>query len=119
MESISQTDYNLGVITTTFGLFALAALLEIGGGYLVWQWLRERKTIALGIIGGVILFIYGIIPTLQPSNFGRVYAAYGGVFVAMAIVWGLMIDKKRPDRYEIIGGVVVLIGALIIFYAPR
>lgn len=119
LESISQTDYNLGVITTTFGLFALAALLEIGGGYLVWQWLRESKTVALGIIGGVILFIYGIIPTLQPSNFGRVYAAYGGVFVAMAIIWGLMIDKKRPDRYEIIGGVVVLIGALIIFYAPR
>ena len=61
----------------------------------------------------------GIIPTLQPSNIGRVYAAYGGIFVVMAIIWGLIIDKKRPDRFEIIGGIVVLVGASIIFYAPR
>lgn len=72
-----------------------------------------------GLIGGIILFVYGIIPTLQPSNFGRVYAAYGGIFVVMAIIWGLIIDKKRPDRFEIIGGGIVLIGALIIFYTPR
>ena len=104
---------------TTFGLFVVAALLEIGGGYLVWLWLRERKTVALGVIGGIILFIYGIIPTFQPSNFGRVYAAYGGIFVVMAIIWGLLIDRKRPDRYEIVGGTIVLVGAAIIFYAPR
>jgi small multidrug resistance family-3 protein len=67
----------------------------------------------------VILFIYGIIPTLQPSNFGRVYAAYGRIFVVMAFIWGLLIDKKRPDRYEVIGGTIVLIGAAVIFYAPR
>lgn len=97
----------------------VAAIAEIGGGYLVWQWLRERKTIGIGLVGGIILFVYGIIPTLQPSNFGRVYAAYGGIFVVMAIIWGLLIDKKRPDRFEIVGGFIVLIGALIIFYAPR
>lgn len=119
MVSIPPADYSIGLILSTFGLFIVAALLEIGGGYLVWLWLKERKRISFGLIGGVILFIYGIIPTLQPSNFGRVYAAYGGIFVVMAIVWGLLIDKKRPDRYEIIGGTIVLIGAAIIFYAPR
>jgi small multidrug resistance family-3 protein len=119
LESIQQVDFNIKVVGTTFGLFVVAAFLEIGGGYLVWQWLRERKRLALGVIGGIVLFIYGIIPTLQPSNFGRIYAAYGGIFIVMAIIWGLIIDKKRPDRFEIIGGTVVLIGALIIFYAPR
>lgn len=119
MESILPTDNYFNFVLSTFGLFIVAALLEIGGGYLVWLWLRERKKIKYGLIGGIILFLYGIIPTLQPSNFGRVYAAYGGIFVVMAIIWGLIIDKKRPDRYEIIGGIIVLIGALIIFYAPR
>lgn len=119
MESIPPTDYSITLIISTFGLFVIAALLEIGGGYLVWQWLRERKKLTFGLIGGIILFIYGIIPTLQPSNFGRVYAAYGGIFVVMAIIWGLLIDKKRPDRYEIVGGIIVLAGATVIFYAPR
>ncbi|CAN5691479.1 hypothetical protein BH23THE1_BH23THE1_23390 [soil metagenome] len=94
MELIPQTDYSVAPIASTFGLFVIAALLEIGDGYLVWVWLRERKRVSFGLIGGVILFIYGIIPTLQPSNFGRVYAAYGGIFVVMAIIWGLLIDKK-------------------------
>jgi small multidrug resistance family-3 protein len=65
------------------------------------------------------LFIYGVVPTLQHSNFGRVYAAYGGIFVVMAMIWGLIIDKNRPDRFEIVDGAVVLLGALVIFYAPR
>ena len=69
--------------------------------------------------GGVILFIYGIIPTLQPSNFGRVYAAYGGIFIVFSIIWGVLEDKKRPDRYEIIGSLIVLAGAVIMFYTPR
>jgi len=116
---IPPDDFSIGLILSTFGLFVIAALFEIGGGYLVWLWLRERKRASFGLIGGVILFIYGIIPTLQPSNFGRVYAAYGGIFVVMAIIWGLLIDKKRPDSYEVIGGIIVLIGATVIFYTPR
>jgi small multidrug resistance family-3 protein len=107
------------LIVISLGLFFLAAILEIGGGYLVWQWLREHRTIMLGISGGVILFIYGIIPTLQPSHFGRVYAAYGGIFIISSIMWGLVIDRKKPDRYEMIGSVVCIIGALLIFYSPR
>ena len=100
-------------------LFFAAAIAEIGGGYLVWLWLREKKTIILGALGGIILFVYGIIPTLQPAEFGRVYAAYGGIFIMAAIIWGRIIDKKKPDRYEIIGSIVAVVGAVIIFYAPR
>jgi small multidrug resistance family-3 protein len=100
-------------------LFFVAALAEIGGGYLVWKWLRERKGIVFGLIGGIVLFLYGIIPTLQPSNFGRVYAAYGGIFIIVAVIWGLFVDKKKPDKFEIIGSLTAVIGAVIIFYAPR
>ena len=104
---------------TSVGLFLLAALAEIGGGYLVWLWIRQKKKIIFGIVGGIVLFTYGIIPTLQPSNFGRVYAAYGGFFIISSILWGMMVDKKRPDKFEIIGSMVAVIGAVIIFYGPR
>ena len=104
---------------TSVGLFLLAALAEIGGGYLVWLWIRQKKKIIFGIVGGIILFTYGIIPTLQPSNFGRTYAAYGGFFIISSILWGMMVDKKRPDKFEIIGSMVAVLGAVIIFYGPR
>jgi small multidrug resistance family-3 protein len=104
---------------TSLGLFFIAALAEIGGGYLVWLWIRQKKKIIFGIVGGIILFTYGIIPTLQPSNFGRIYAAYGGFFIISSILWGMVVDKKRPDKYDIIGSMVAVLGAAIIFYAPR
>jgi small multidrug resistance family-3 protein len=107
------------LIIVTLALFFAAAIAEIGGGYLIWSWIRKKKTLILGLVGGVILFIYGIIPTLQPSNFGRVYAAYGGIFIVFSILWGVLIDKKKPDRYEIIGSFIVLVGAVIIYYSPR
>jgi len=107
------------VIITTLGLFFFASLLEIGGGYLVWKWLREHKGKVFGLVGGVTLFSYGIIPTFQPANFGRVYAAYGGIFIISSILWGYWIDKKKPDKYEIIGSIVVLIGVAVMFYFPR
>ena len=107
------------ITITSVGLFLLAALAEIGGGYLVWLWIRQKKKIIFGIVGGIILFTYGIIPTLQPSNFGRIYAAYGGFFIISSILWGMMADKKRPDKFEIIGSIVAVLGAAIIFYAPR
>lgn len=107
------------IIIITLALFFAAALTEIGGGYLVWLWLRKNKKLLLGLIGAIILFIYGIIPTLQPAHFGRVYTAYGGIFIVSSIIWGVTIDKKRPDRYEILGSLIAFIGALMIFYAPR
>ena len=102
-------------------LFAAAGLCEIGGGYLVWLWLREERTVWLGVLGGLILFVYGVLPTLQPEehSFGRVYAAYGGVFVVLALLWGWWIDGVRPDRFDIVGGAIVLIGVGVIMYAPR
>lgn len=107
------------IIVTTLTAFFLAALLEIGGGYLIWKWLREHKGKIFGLIGGLVLFMYGIIPTLQPAEFGRVYATYGGIFVVSSVLWGYWVDKKKPDRFEVIGSVIVLIGVAVIFYFPR
>lgn len=103
----------------SIGYFILAGLLEIGGGYLIWLWLREGKEISYAIGGAVILILYGVVPTLQPANFGRVYAAYGGVFIVLSILWGWGIDKVAPDRCDIIGGMISLAGVLIIMYGPR
>lgn len=104
----------------TILLFILAGLAEIGGGYLIWLWLREARPLWYGIIGGVILIFYGIIPTLQKfPNFGRVYAAYGGVFIFLAVLWGWVIDKKVPDTYDWIGTAICLVGVSIMLWAPR
>lgn len=107
------------LVIASLALFFLAALLEIAGGYLIWLWLRENKGWLIGLAGAVLLFVYGVIPTRQPEHFGRVYAAYGGIFIMSSIIWGRVIDKKKPDRHEIIGAGVALIGAAIIMYAPR
>ncbi|HJS64985.1 MAG TPA: YnfA family protein [Nitrososphaeraceae archaeon] len=106
-------------IIVPFILFIIAAIAEIGGGYLVWIWLRKKKTYMLGIVGGIIMFLYGIVPTFQPAEFGRVYAAYGGIFIISSILWGMTVEKKKPDRYEIIGSFVAVLGSIIIFYTPR
>lgn len=106
-------------IIFSLGLFLTAALAEIAGGYLIWLWVRMKKRLIFGIVGGIILFTYGIIPTLQPSNFGRIYTAYGGFFIISSILWGIMVEKKRPDKFEIIGSIVAVLGAAIIFYGPR
>lgn len=106
-------------IVTTLGLFFFASLLEICGGYLVWKWLREHKGKIFGLAGAIILFWYGVVPTFQPANFGRVYAAYGGIFIVSSIIWGYWIDKKKPDRFEIIGSIVTLVGVAVMFYFPR
>ncbi|MEQ8905277.1 MAG: YnfA family protein [Ekhidna sp.] len=104
---------------SSFFFFILAGLCEIGGGYLIWLTLRENKPWWVGAIGGLILIGYGVVATWQPANFGRVYAAYGGIFIVMAILWGWKVDGIIPDRYDIIGGIIALIGMLIIMYAPR
>ena len=104
---------------TSIGIFFFAALLEIGGGYLIWRWLKNHQGKIIGITGGLILFSYAIVMTLQPENFGKVYATYGGIFVVSSLMWGYWVDKKKPDRFEIFGSIVVLIGITIIFYFPR
>lgn len=101
-------------------LFVLAGLAEIGGGYLVWLWLKEGRPVSYGIIGSIILVMYGIIPTLQQfPTFGRVYAAYGGVFIIMSLFWGWGVDKKLPDMYDWLGGLICMIGVAVILWGPR
>ncbi|MGB5090879.1 MAG: YnfA family protein [Nitrososphaeraceae archaeon] len=100
-------------------LFLLAGLCEIGGGYLVWLWLREGMSWLLGVLGGFVLFAYGIVPTFQPSHFHRIYSAYGGIFIVMALVWGWIFQGVIPDKFDIIGAIISLIGVMIIFYIPR
>ncbi|GAE01339.1 YnfA family protein [Clostridium botulinum B str. Osaka05] len=101
--------------------FLLAGVFEIGGGYLIWLWLRDGKSILYGLFGVIALIIYGVIPTLQPpsANFGRVYATYGGIFIVLSIIWGWKIDDVIPDKFDLIGGAIALIGVLIIMYYPR
>lgn len=113
-------DFNLENIKSLF-YFLLAGVFEIGGGYFIWLWLREGKSLIYGIIGALALILYGIIPTLQPenSNFGRVYATYGGIFIVLSILWGWKVDNIIPDKFDLIGGFIALIGVLIIMYAPR
>jgi small multidrug resistance family-3 protein len=99
--------------------FIAAGLCEIGGGYLVWLWLRERRSPWLAVVGAVVLFAYGVLPTLQPAHFGRVYAAYGGMFIALSLVWGWWVDGTRPDRADVLGGLIALSGVAVIMYWPR
>ena len=108
------------IILRSVLLFAVAALAEIGGAWLVWQGIRESKGL-IWIGGGVIaLGIYGFVATLQPDpHFGRILAAYGGVFVAGSLAWGMIVDGFRPDRYDILGALICLLGVAVIMYSPR
>jgi len=101
-------------------LFVLAALAEIGGAYLVWQTVREGRPWWFAALGGLALFAYGFIATFQPDpSFGRILAAYGGVFVAGSLAWGVAFDGFRPDRFDLIGAAICLVGVGVIMYAPR
>ncbi len=106
-------------ILVTLLFFFIAGLCEIGGGYLVWLWLRDGMSWTLGVLGGFVLFLYGIVPTFQPAHFHRIYAAYGGVFIVMSILWGWFFEGIPPDRYDLLGMAVALAGVAIIFYMPR
>lgn len=106
-------------IARSAALFVLAGLLEIGGGYLVWQWLRAGRPVLAGVAGAAMLALYGVVATYQPADFGRVYAAYGGVFIVLALLWGWRVDGQRPDLPDVVGAAVCLAGAAVIMYWPR
>jgi small multidrug resistance family-3 protein len=101
-------------------LFVVAAIAEIGGAWLIWQGVREHRGLLWVGAGVVALGLYGFVATLQPdANFGRILAAYGGIFVAGSLAWAMIVDKFRPDRWDVIGAVVCLIGVAVIMYGPR
>jgi small multidrug resistance family-3 protein len=107
-------------ITRAFVLFAAAGLAEIGGGWLVWQWLRADRPWPFGLLGAGVLFAYGIIHTFQEdATFGRIYAAYGATFLVIAFIWGMLFDRWKPDRWDFIGAGLCLIGVCIMLFAPR
>ncbi|MDH6280317.1 YnfA family protein [Rhodococcus hoagii] len=105
-------------VTRSILLFVLAALFEIGGAWLVWQGVREQRGWLWVGAGMIALGVYGLVATLQPdANFGRILAAYGGVFVAGSLLWAVVMDGFRPDRYDIIGALICLCGVGVIMYA--
>lgn len=104
----------------SLALFLVAALAEIGGAWLVWQGIREQRGVGWIGAGVLALGFYGVVATGQPSSeFGRILAAYGGVFVVGSLVWGAAVDHFRPDRFDIAGAAICLLGVAIIMYAPR
>lgn len=106
-------------VTRSIGLFVLAGVCEIGGGWLMWQWLRAGKPSVWGVVGAAVLVLYDVIPTLQPTHFGRTYAAYGGVFIALSLLWGWLIDANTPDRFDLVGASIALVGVGVVRYGPR
>lgn len=101
-------------------LFILAALAEISGAWLVWQGWREHRGLWWIAAGVLTLGVYGFVATFQPDpHFGRILAAYGGIFVAGSLAWGVIVDKFHPDRWDYLGGGICLLGVAVIMYAPR
>lgn len=100
-------------------LFVLAAIAEISGAYLIWQWQRTGKPFVFALVGIVVLFVYAFIQTAQSFSFGRAFAAYGGIFIATATLWGWWVDGRTPDRWDWVGMAVCLAGAAIILWMPR
>ena len=108
------------LIARSVALFLAAAVLGIGGAWLVWQGVREHRGWLWVGLGVVALGAYGFVATLQPdADFGRILAAYGGVFVAGSLAWGMALDGYRPDRFDVVGALVCLVGVAVIMYAPR
>lgn len=104
----------------TILLFLIAGLAEIGGGYLIWMWLRDGKPAYLGVLGGLSLAMYGVLATFQTfPTFGRVYAAYGGVFIILSVLWGWGVDRETPDFYDWLGVGICLVGVSVMLWAPR
>ncbi len=119
-RSVHRPEETTVTVLRSILLFGAAALFEIGGAWLIWQGVREHKGWVWIGAGVVALGLYGFFATLQPdASFGRILAAYGGVFVAGSLVWGMAVDGFRPDRWDVLGALLCLVGVAVIMYAPR
>ena len=120
MDEPETQQWTLEVVLRVGLLFLLAGLTEIGGGWLVWQALREGKPWWWAACGSAVLVLYGFVPCLQPlSDFGRLYAVYGGVFIALSYGWGWLVDGVKPDLGDAIGSAVAVVGVCIALFWPR
>jgi drug/metabolite transporter superfamily protein YnfA len=119
-SSSSSTEWTVGLIFASLCLFLAAGLAEVGGGWLVWQTMRENKAWWMALLGSLILILYGFIPTWQPiDNFGRIYAVYGGFFIVLSYLWGWAVDCVQPDLGDWVGGGIALVGVIIAWFWPR
>jgi small multidrug resistance family-3 protein len=111
----------LGLIEVgrSIAIFVVAAVAEIGGAYLIWQWLRGSQPLFFALAGAALLFAYALLQTAQPFSFGRAFAGYGGIFVATATLWGWWIDGRVPDSWDWVGLAICLIGVSVILWMPR
>lgn len=103
----------------TIGLFIVTAVAEIIGCYLPYLWLREGKSIWILLPAAVSLALFAWLLSLHPTAAGRVYAAYGGVYIMVAILWLWVIDGIRPTEWDIVGSLIALIGMAVIIFSPR
>ncbi|TMO73075.1 YnfA family protein [Pseudoalteromonas sp. S3776] len=103
----------------TIALFIITALAEIIGCYLPYLWLKEDKSIFLLIPAAVSLALFAWLLTLHPAAAGRVYAAYGGVYICVALLWLWAIDGVKLTMWDLVGGAVALLGMAIIIFAPK
>ena len=110
---------NFDSVARSISLFVIAGVCEIGGGWLMWKWLKDDKPGWWGLLGGLVLVLYGVIPTFQTSHFGRIYAVYGGFFIVLSLLWGWGIDGSRPDRGEVVGAAIAMVGVVVMMYWPR
>ncbi len=106
-------------VAKTFFLFALTAIAEIIGCYLIWFWLKKAGSVWLLLPAAIALALFAWLLTLHPHATGRTYAAYGGVYIAVAIGWLWLVDGVRPDRWDIAGSLIVLTGMAVIYFGPR
>jgi small multidrug resistance family-3 protein len=107
------------VVPRAFAVFLLAGVLEVGGGFGVWKWFREGSPLGWGIFGMAVLALYGVAAALSPLEFGRAYAAYGGVFVVLSIVWGMVFDRFRPDFRDWTGAILILSGIVFMVWGRK
>ena len=126
LEAAAPGATKLGVTPATWlavvGLFFVAGVFEIGGGWLVWRWRREGKSWLWGLGGAVALVVYGLIPTFPPpaaGEFGRVYAAYGCYFIVLSLGWAWALEGQRPDAGDALGAAAAAVGAALVTFWPR
>ncbi|RUY20384.1 YnfA family protein [Mesorhizobium sp. M7A.F.Ca.US.001.04.1.1] len=108
------------ILLSTFLTFASAALAEIGGCFAFWVWLKQGKSILWLVPGVASLVLFGYLLTLIPSDYaGRAYAAYGGIYIGASLLWLWLVEGHRPDTWDITGGLIAILAALLILFAPR